>query len=123
MRLKSQNRIIFYLWGIDMEQVTTTLQVCIIRENFQTILKAFDDIRVNDDFLYLQKIARQEHCLLIATIDSKGSTIINQLQLEVFENEIKKMQSRHDVNQKILDRLQEVTAVVSGCEYIRFMSK
>ncbi len=100
------------------------LEICVIRENFKIILKAFNNLEINDDFLYLQKIAWQEYCLLIATIDPKGSTIINQPQLELFIDEVKKLRNRIDINQKVLDQLQQVADAVKpdSCQYIRFMS-
>ncbi len=100
------------------------LEICVIRENFQTILKTFDDISVNEEFLHLQRVAWQESCLLIGTIDPKGSTIINQPQLELFIGEIKRLRNRTDINCKILDRLREIADAVIAwdCEYIRFMS-
>ncbi|HZW61933.1 MAG TPA: hypothetical protein VFF04_06945 [Candidatus Babeliales bacterium] len=99
------------------------LRILLMREDFITVVKDMGILEINDDFFTLRKIAQKEDCLFISTIDDKGVTVINSLQIDFLSEEITNLRQQ-EVNQKILDKLQQVLDEVRFTYYIyiKFMN-
>ncbi|HZW61935.1 MAG TPA: hypothetical protein VFF04_06955 [Candidatus Babeliales bacterium] len=101
------------------------INVFIVKEDFRIIIKKMDRIDVDDNFFKLREIANQEQCIFISTLDDIGATLINELQLDEFKEEIQKLSKRLDVDQKKLNQLKSIADAVDtrGCQYIKFIGE
>ncbi len=102
------------------------IDIYIVKEDLITRLPIswnIDSIDSDTHFANFKYRAEQLGCYLIPTIDAYGNTVINELQVELVENEIKKLRSDSTINQKTLDTLQQAVdaAKKSESHYILFV--
>ncbi len=81
------------------------------------------NIDSDHDFYLFKERSAALGCYFIPTIDAYGNTVINELQIELLENEIKKLRSDSTINQKTLDTLQQAVdaAKQANSHYILFV--
>ncbi|HZW61934.1 MAG TPA: hypothetical protein VFF04_06950 [Candidatus Babeliales bacterium] len=99
------------------------INIIIVKEDLMTSIKAVGAIEIDDDYFKLRRIAYEEHCVLIYTIDHAGDTVINRLQVSMLKGEINKLRKRDDIAQSILDQLQKAAETVNFAQhqYLKFM--
>ena len=100
------------------------INICTMENDLSTFIYCVGNIHADQDFSYLKKVALEMNLTLIAGLGEYCDTIINKPQIQILEQEIQILKTRHDVNQNIVNELQNaVNAVIHNFKFIRFIGE
>ncbi len=98
------------------------IKITIVEEDLITAIPEFEYSIDTESLNQLQDSAQKMNLAFTSAIEKSGYTIINELQQDPFEQEIKLLRQNSKANPVLLDTLQQAInfARQGGCRYIKF---